>query len=241
MNMDGGAKPRSPVWTWVGCGCGLMVALTLAAVVTITWLGYRAKQSFEADMKDPVAREARSQTILGYDELPAGYHAAGGFELPFVVEMAMLTDRDIPAGEEVDEDSAFGDNGFVFLKVRGMDANDKQRLESYLEGQSDETNVFGLDNPGVDFEPGEVIRRGRLPVAEGTVRYVAQSGRRSRGRESIFAVIYVECASPPNTRQRMGVWFEAVAETPNAADPYAGTPADEARLAEFLGHFKLCR
>lgn len=241
MNMDGTAKASNPVWKWVGCGCGLLVALGLAVVVSITWLGYRVGKNFEADMKDPVRRAERSQRILGYDELPAGYHAAGGFELPFVVEMAMLTDRDIPVGEEVDEKSAFDKSGFVFLKLRGMSKRDRQRLEDYLEGRSDENDFFGIDRSSVRFERGAVIGRGKIDVAEGTARYVAQEGQRSGGSNSVISVVAIDCATPPDSRSRIAVWFEAKAEAAEGVEPFAGTPADEARLMEFLGHFKLCR
>lgn len=241
MNMDGQVKPRHPAWTWIGCGCGAIVAAGLAVVLTITWVGYKASKAFEADMKDPVAREKRSRDVLGYETLPAGYHAAGGFELPFVIQMAMLTDRDLPAGEAVDENSAFDRNGFVFLKLRGMDKGDEKGLEDYLEGRSDDNDFFGVDKSAVKFTRGAVIGRGRLPLADATARYVTQEGSRAGGATSIISVVAIECANPPDARKRIAVWFEAKAEAADSAAPHAGTPADPVRLAEFLGYFKLCQ
>lgn len=241
MNMDGQVKPRHPAWTWVGCGCGALVAAGLAVVLTMTWIGYKASKAFEADMKDPVAREKRSREILGYQSLPAGYHAAGGFELPFVIQMAMLTDRDIPAGEAVDEKSAFDRSGFVFLKLRGMDEDGEKRFEDYLEGRSDENDFFGVDTSAVKFIRGQVIGRGRLALSDASVRYVSQEGTRDGGPPSVISVAAIECATPPDARKRIAVWFEAKVEAVDPAAPYAGTPADPARLGEFLGHFQLCR
>lgn len=241
MNMDGQVKPRHPAWTWVGCGCGALVAAGLAVVLTMTWMGYKAGKAFEADMKDPVAREKRSREILGYQSLPAGYHAAGGFELPFVIQMAMLTDRDIPAGEAVDEKTAFGRSGFVFLKLRGLSDDDKKRLEDYFEGRSDDSDFFGVDNSAVKFIRGPVIGRGRFPLADASARYVAQEGTRDGGGPSVISVVAIECTTPPDSRTRIAVWFEAEAEAADPAAPYAGTPADPARLGEFLGHFQLCQ
>lgn len=241
MNRDAQVKSKNPMWTWIGCGCGAIVALGLALVLTLTWLGYKAGKSFEADMKDPEARDRRCRDILGYQELPAGYHAAGGFELPFVIQMAMLTDRDIPAGERVDEDSAFDKSGFVFLKLRGMSDRDKKRFEDYLEGRSDDSDFFGVDHSAVKFARGKVLGRGRLALADATARYVAQQGRRAGGDPSLITVIAIECAQPPDSRSRIAVWFETESTPADPANPYAGTPADESRLAEFLGHFKLCQ
>ena len=86
----------------LGCGCGAVVVAVLAVLVAMAWFAYVQGERFEETLADPEARAARSREILGYDELPEGYHPMGGFSIPFVMEMAMLSDRDLAPGEGVE-------------------------------------------------------------------------------------------------------------------------------------------
>jgi hypothetical protein len=218
--------PRSPI----GCGCGAAMALALAVVMGLAWFSYSRGRRFEKELQDPAAREARSREILGYRALPEGYHPLGGFSVPFIQDMAMLSDREPEPGEELSGPAdAFGRRGFIYLEARSSDDRARE-VEAYFEGESEHSEFFLASSGGAE------------------VRYVAERGRMTlRGEElpTILARLLMVC--PEQTRLRVAMWFEPPPEEAappsggaEGAAPLAGTPADPAALRRFLDHFRLC-
>lgn len=229
-------EPRSPV----GCGCGAALALLLLVVTGLAWFGYSRGQRFQDELRDPAARDARSREILGYRDLPEGYHPLGGFSLPWVQEMAMLSDREPGPDEEITGPAdAFGRRGFVYLEARSSDGRARE-VEAYFEGESERTRFF--EDVDERFTTERELGRGHLRAGGADVRYVAELGRMTLGEEegdqelpTVLARLLLVC--PERTRLRVAMWFEPAVE---GGGQLQGTPADPAALRTFLDHFRLC-
>jgi len=234
------AEPRR--FSSFGCGCGLAIAAVLAVLVGISWYAYIQGKHFEDSLRDPAARDARSREILGYRELPAGYHPMGGFSIPFVMEMAMLSDRDPAPGESVEgAQDAFRRHGFVFMRTRRAGDKERRELDEYFAGEREETDFFTQTD--LHFEVEERLGRGELAVDPATVDYVAERVRmdlEGDQRLEVLAQLRVRC--PDDERLRVALWFEpaAEAELEPGSEALAGTPADPEAIRAFLSHFELC-
>lgn len=236
--MNGAEKKTSP-WVYVGLGCLGVVLLAVAAVALVGYLGYRKVKQFEADMKDPAARTAKVQQALGADRLPDGYHAVMAMSIPFVMDMAMLSD--VPPDAQ-GQSKGPGQRGFIYMATIA-NKNGRNEVRDYFEGRGDPPEA--LRRQGINIERGEVLKRGTLDVAGQHLMYVAQRGHMNMGgsaQNGITTTMLVEC--PGSDRQRMAFWFgPAPAVDPNeksATLNLAGTPADESALQDFMGHFRLC-
>lgn len=218
----------------LGCGCGALLVAILAVLVGVAWYAYVQGKRFEEALADPEARAERSRDLLGYDELPAGYHPMGGFSIPFVMEMAMLSDREPAPGETVEgADDAFRERGFVLMKTRA-DEGERRELDRFFAGERAETDFFAQTD--LRFESSERLGRGVVPVPPARVEYLVERGRMKLGgviREEVLARLLIRC--PDDDRLRVALWFEPVPSGP------AGGPADPEEIRRFLGHFELCR
>ncbi len=220
----------------MGCGCGAVVAVVLLLIVTLTWFSYEKSKSFEKQLGDPAARDRTSRRILGYRRLPEGYHPMGGFSVPFMMKMAMLSDRDLAPGETVEgATDAFRRRGFVFMKTRAF-GDRAADLRDYFAGRRETSDFF--KDAELEFEASETLGRGAVDAGGGHVLWLAERGTMKLGdtaRPEVLARLLVEC--PGDRRLRVAMWFEPV---PAAGSSYAGTPADPAAIGRFLNHFQLC-
>src|SRR5262245_24119171 len=110
--MNGQPKKTSP-WVWVGVGCLGAVVLAVGAVIVLGMLGYRKAKQFEAELKDPQARTAKVQKILGTSHLPEGYYGVIGMSVPFVMDMAMLSDEEPDFRDGRQRHGGLGQRGFI--------------------------------------------------------------------------------------------------------------------------------
>jgi hypothetical protein len=230
------AKSRSPL-VWIAVGCAGIVVLCGLVVAAVGFFGYRKVKQFEADMKDPSARAAKTAQVLGARELPAGYFPLLGFSVPFVMDTAMLSDREVPEGERPHGEDAFDERGFIYVKML-QSGHQRQELEDYFAGRR--TDPEALRGFGVEFEDGEVLRQGTLAAGGGEVRYVARRSRLHRHGDRITATVLVACQQ--DRKLRLGIWFtpDPAPERAVAELDVTGTAADEAALKAFLDHFQLC-
>lgn len=245
--MNGQPKRTSP-WVWVGMGCLGAVVLAVGAVIAVGMFGYHKVKQLETELKDPEARTAKVQKILGAATLPEGYHAVIGMSVPFVMEMAMLSDvaPDFSGGRR---HGPLGQRGFVYVKTLAAN-NDRQQLRDYFEGRTDDADVLRRNNIHLDRR-GEVLRRGVIDGAgDMKVMYLAQRGElemASSRAQGITTVMLLDCQG--DMRQRFGIWFgpepAALAGKGASAQGAAkvdltGTPADENAIREFMDHFRVC-
>lgn len=234
-------RKTSP-WVYVGIGCAIVLGFGVVMIGGIAFWGYRTVKNLEREMKDPAARLEKVKSVLGCTELPEGYHATMGLTIPYVMEMAIISDIEPGAdgsGESGRRKKVFGSRGFIYVKtLRGR--ND-EKLDEYFEGKTDAADFL---RPGrVDVEPGETLTRGSLERSPMKLRYVAQRGsirvRRDRV-DGVFAVMQMEC--PEETKLRLGIWFGPDPDPDSSAEDanLTGSPADPAAIDTFISHFSPC-
>jgi hypothetical protein len=217
------------------------MAVVLTVIVGLAWFGYSRGQRFERELADPDARADRSRAILGYRSLPEGYHPLGGFSIPFIQQMAMLSDREPEPGETITGPAdAFGRRGFVYLEAISTDDRARE-LEAYFEGEAEASEFFG-DIDG-RFQASDELSRGSVRAGGAEVRYLAERGRMAIGDDAFPAVLarlLMTCTD--SSRLRVGMWFEPAPSTAGgtAEEAVPGTPADPAAIRRFLDHFRLC-
>jgi hypothetical protein len=233
-----GQKKTSP-WVYVGIGCTVILVLGVAGVGTLGYMGYRWGKQLEQDMKDPVAREEKVKKTLGAAMLPEGYHPVASVSIPFLMDMAILSDR--PPGTD-GQPRGMGERGFMYFQLLSP-GSDERELRDYFEGKTDDDAVLRRNNMKLRVRNREVIRRGALDMKGYKLMYVAQRGEVEMSdahTEGVSSFILVDC--PQDTRMRMAMWFTPDPDpgTPVKSANFAGTPADEAALNAFMGHFTLC-
>ena len=222
-------KKSSP-WLWVGLGCGgvLLVCMVIAAVGV--FFLYGRMKNFEKQFSDPAVREARVRELMGASEIPEGYHAFMTFSIPWVMDMAILSDRDFvqkpPSGS-----SPFERRGFIYVHVPMKKAGGK-KWQEFLEGKRNPDEF--LQSNEIRFRQHETIGRGVIHAEDGTnYHYVAARGEVNIGRETkegITTLIGVEC--PNDEKLRLGIWLGpdptgGSTETPAAPEEPSRGEAEE--------------
>lgn len=230
------AQERSG-WFYFGVGCIVLFLLAIVVVVAGGFWLYRGVKRLEAEVRDPVARTAKVQKILGADGLPEGYNAMMAMSVPFVMDLAILTDAE-PASDGAIH--GFGQRGLIYIQLVSM-GQDEQELRDFFEGKTSDPRVLSRNNINIDAD--EVITRGVLPVEDATLMYIAQRGSvatHGYSAEGVTSIILIDC--PADGRSRTAIWFgpDPSPGTPAAELDLAGTPADETAIAEFMRHFHVC-
>ena len=229
---------RSP-WVYVGVGCTALLLLTVVVCVSLFALAYRKVQQVKVEMKDPAVRTARVKEILGCEELPQGYSPMITFSLPWVMDVAILSDR-APDSEGLVK--GIDKSGFLYFSFVGLGRKEKaQELRDYFEGKSSDVRI--LRDSHINIDSDALLRRGVLEVNGQTLLYMVQRGSvqfEHDRHHGLATVMLIECTG--DRRQRMGVWFGPDL-TPSAAAEAADlkdTVGDEERIREFMAHFRPC-
>ncbi len=227
---------KSP-WLYVGVGCLVALLLLVAGVVGVGYFGYRYARKTAEEMRDPVAREEKVKEVLGAHDIPAGYHPALGLSIPFVMEMAILSDREgIASGEP-----AFEHRGFIYMNMMGA-AKQQQELRDFFEGKSTESSI--LRQQSVRVRAGDIIRRAEIQDRERRILYVAERSTlelRTSEFVGVTTLLLVECHN--DTRTRFGIWFgpDPDPSAPVKSANFTGSPADPDEIRSFVAHFDFCQ
>jgi hypothetical protein len=235
MSYDAAGRPiqkKTSPWVYVGIGCLIAVVIGVAGVGTVAFYGYRKAKQFGEEMKDPKAREAKVKAILHTDTLPAGYHAVVGLSVPYVMEMAMLSDKEPDPDGQV---KSMGTRGFVYMNVMSQ-GKDQRELRDFFEGKTDDAEVLRRNN--INVHSKEILKRGVIEQRGHKLLYLAQRGDISMSGHSsngLSSQILVQCGTS-DSRMRLGIWF---GPDPGGED-LTGTPADEAAIGQFMSHFQPC-
>lgn len=244
--MNGETQSRYTVWHFIGCGCTVLLLLGLVAVGGLVYFGKQVADRMEAGIKDPEERAARTREILGYDELPEGYHPGINLSVPFFMDMVSLGDKELPAGEEVEKELGrdpgsifFKRRGFLYMKVRRFGAGDAE------EDLRAEMNL--------DFDMVRLVGEGTLEAGGAEVEYAARAGHGHGDGERFPAIsteMKVRCGGGAEVRDpyaRKALWFTEAPEqavSPEGEGDEAaleGTAGDPEAMRRFLDHFDLCR
>lgn len=232
-------KSGTSPWVWIGCGCVAAVVIAVVAVGGLGFFGVRKAQQLEQDLRDPDARRAKALEVLGTETLPEGYYPAVALSVPFLMDMAMLSDREAEPGVEP---QPFGERGLVYLDVFSF-GRQRDELRDFFDGKTTDPEVLRQQN--IDIDLGEMIARGEAPHPQATVRWVAHEGDIGGGvgggGEGLVTLLLFECGDAER-RLRFGIWY---APDPRLASgdenaSLAGTPADGAAVKAFVSSFRPC-
>lgn len=231
-------KATSP-WVWVAVGCGGVVVLGMIAFAVVGWMAYRTAKGVEEGFKDPVKREQRSKEVIAYQQLPPGYYPFGAIKIPFLLDMAIFSDRELGPGESPENN--LGDKGFMFFNMRQMGGN-KEDIRRYLRGEQPKNQQWRTN---VNYQPGEVIRFGTVEVKGSTVLYHASRGQVSFGSsashgQGLVTMMMPDC--PRDRRVRFGFWFtpDTTEGKPVSEADFTGTSVDPEAIKQFLSYFEVC-
>jgi len=227
---------RSP-WFYVAIGCGGILLLLVAAMGTLFFVGFRAVKSLEQEQNDPDARRNKAQKLLGVDELPPGYHSAVNFSLPFLFDMAILTDRPVAADGDIDDAT---EEMFIYLKlIRGG-----SKWSEFARGEIDAQEF--LEDTGIDLDVEEIVTQSEenLLVGDMEIGYAISRGRvkvqGDHSMDGLTSVLFIRC--PDDKKMRLGIWVAPDPNTDTSANgiDFTGTNADPARIESFMSSFALC-
>lgn len=162
--------------TVVGCGCAVVIAVFLAAALTLTWGTYRAGKDFADVARDPEAAAERAREVVGFGELPAGYRPYGALSVPLLLDVAFfLAPIEDGAGRDgaVEDEPLRVDRGFLYVRLRDWMGRGDELQEELLGSGGDEAP---LAQEGLDFDPDEVVGRGELTAGGAKVAWLARRG-----------------------------------------------------------------
>ncbi|MEM7583151.1 MAG: hypothetical protein AAF560_07210 [Acidobacteriota bacterium] len=226
----------------LGCGCCGLVLLMIGSVVGAGFFGVSAVKDYVEDMKDPESRAAKARELLGASQLPEGYFAQFYVRIPWVFDLVVLSDGE-PAVMKDDsmelQDENFGERAFIFFTIRQgkMDEND---VDDMLQGRR--TNDGVEVDVGLEVAADEELASGAFDVGPQRLKYKSHRGEVSLDGKpvpGIYSRILFDCEG--DTLTRAAVWFQRAPEAESAeALAIPGSPADEAALRQFLGHFNVC-
>jgi hypothetical protein len=225
---------------WIGCGCLLAVVVVVAAVGTLGYFGMRQARQLEQDMRDPEARSEKALEVLGAEALPDGYYPAVALSIPFLMDMAMLSDRE---PEPDGEPQPFGERGLIYLDVFSF-GRQREELRDFFDGKTTDPEVLRQQNINLDLD--DVIARGEAAHPQATVRWVAHTGDVGGagrvGEEGLVTLLLFECPDD-DRRLRFGIWYapDPRIESGDESASLTGTPADGAAVESFVAAFRPCR
>ena len=232
-------KSGTSPWVWIGCGCLVAILLVVAAVGGLGYFGMRQAKQLEEDLRDPDARRSKALEVLGAETLPEGYYPGVALSIPFLMDMAMLSDREPEPGAEP---QPLGERGLFYLDVFSF-GRQRDELRDFFDGKTNDPEVLRQQN--IDLDLDEVIARGEAAHPQATVRWVAHTGdvggMGSADAGGLVTLLLFECGDG-DRRLRFGIWYAPDPRVESGDDTASldGTPADGAAVEAFVASFRPC-
>lgn len=229
---------RTPAWVWFLGGCLTVIVVIALGIGLVTFFGYRWARNIAETQKSPASRNAKACEILGCDGLPEGYHAAFAVQVPFLADLAVLSDRAPGPDGDIQD---VGDNGMIYIRSLRMGSNE-QELRDFFEGRTDDVAVLKKNN--INLDAREMIARGKLPGDDRkTMMYVVQRGTvdwQKKKAGGLLTTVVIECAG--DKKMRLALWFgpDPLPGQPLTTEQLGGTVGDPARIGTFMNQFRFC-
>jgi hypothetical protein len=222
----------------VGCGClGALGALAILLTAAGFWAVQKARQ-FGEEIADPGARAEKALSVLGATEMPGGYHPVVAVSVPFLLDVAVLSD--LPP-DESGRPPEFGDHGFVYVSYPSFGRN-RREIRDFFEGKRNDFDELGRHR--IDLELRERISSGKIAGDGYDVLWVSHRGtidgdRRGRSKEGLLALLLFDCG---DSRNRFGVWLGPDPDPASApADlDLSETVSDPEAIERFLSPIHPC-
>lgn len=223
------AERRSP-WLYALFGCLGLVVVIVVVIGALTFVGVRTARNIAADNEDPERRGQRALEILGADEAPGGFHAVAVISVPFVIDMAILSD--LPPGGEPWA-GEFGERGFYY--VQALWGGDD--LRAFFDGETSE--AAALRDMGLEIDLEENLGRGDLDREDVAARWATFRGSTmfGQGEQIGELVTLIEFDCPQDERMRMGIWFGPAGETGGTDETQNGYATDSVPGSETIAAF----
>lgn len=229
------ARQKSNTCLIFGIGCG---SLVLIVGVTAAIFFYKQTQSFREGIKNPGPHVLE---VLQTDSLPPGYYPNVGIKIPFIMDMAIISNRERNNETEDADEPKLGNKGMVYISFR-FRGKKRQELLDYFEGESDDSDVLRKNNIKVDTK--EIIDRGVFELENQKFLYFTLRGEinmdHGSTEDSIATILLIDCEE--DSRTRMGILYEPDPDpTVSLAElDLTGTICDMNEVKTFMGHFNFC-
>ncbi len=236
----------------IAVGCGVLAVLAGIAFAFFGYFGYKTAKKIKADAENP---GPRALEILGAERLPDGYFPNAAVAVPFIMDTVIISDQENLGGKP----TGFGKGqGFLFTQVLLGEEKDSEGLEAFFTGKSDDYSALAKNRINIELDIKKLLARGVLAMNGMQVRYLTvKDGFNSAGEglsvsqknedglsietqdlksEGLTTLFMFEC--PQSKKLRFGIWYS----DKRLEEPYdlTGTVGDEAKIIEFLDHFRLC-
>jgi hypothetical protein len=208
-------------------------------VIAVGFWGAQKARQFGEEIADPRARAKNALAVLGASELPEGYHPVVAFSVPFLLDIAVLSD--IPPDER-GRPPELGDRGFVYVSYPVF-GQDRRAIRDFFEGRRDDFDELGRHR--IDLDLDERISNGKISREDDDILWVSHRGTidtddAGRSKEGLLTLLLVDCG---DSRNRFGIWLGPDPD-PEAAPTdldLSGTVSDPEAIERFLSPIHPCR
>jgi len=218
----------------IGSGCAVVMLIVGLAV---GFFVYRASMDFKEALENPlpVAKE-----VLGTESLPPGYYANMGLKIPFLMQLAIISDQPNPDDKQGPDKLK---DGLMYFRMGFSGSSDKRELREFIEGNSDDPEFLRKNNININAE--ELIKRGSLQANGQHFMYMVQRGgfntKQGMQNRGLMIILLPQCDNDEKVRFAIRFGEDPDPDAVAAELELFGSVADEANLTEFLGHFNFCK